>query len=147
MIGGERRVGRAARERDRSSALVDDELALGVAAQDAADEADVVQETGDDEVHVILGLDPMRQRPPSQDVAADRGHEHGVFVVVIERVAPGDALDRRSRERAQALGFVAFSRAKNLAEVFRQKLAKLLGRNRGNRIHLVGSRSLRPGAA
>ena len=119
--------------------LVDDELGLGVAAQNPADEADVVEEAGDDEVHVIFRLDPMRQRASAQNVAAHDGHQHGVLVGVIERVAAGDALDRRSRQRAEPLGFIALSRAKNLAEVFRQKLAKFLGRHRGNCFHLVGS--------
>ena len=139
MIGGERRVRGPARQRHRSSVLVDDELSLGVAAQDAADEADVVQETGDDEVHVILWLDPMRQRAATQDVAANHGYEHGVFVGVVERVAPGDAFDRGSGQRAKALSFVVLTRAKNLAEVFREKLAKLLRGHRRNHIHLVGS--------
>ena len=139
MIGGKRRVRRSARQRNRSPVLVDDELSLGVAAQDAADEADVVQETGDDEVDVILRLDRVRQRPSSQDVAADHGYEHGVFVRVVERVAPGDAFDRRPGQRAQALGFVVLARAKNLAEVFREKLAKLLRGHGRNHIHFVGS--------
>src|SRR4029077_16303246 len=64
MIGGKRRVRRSTRQRNRSPVLVDDELSLGVAAQDAADEADVVQETGDKEGDGILWLDRGR-RPPA----------------------------------------------------------------------------------
>src|ERR1700733_9036521 len=109
MIGGKRRVRRATRQRDRSPVLVDDELSLGVAAQDAADKADVMQEAGDDEVDVILWLDRVRQRPSSQDVAANHGYKHGVLVRVVERVAPGDAFNRRSGQRAQALGFIVLT--------------------------------------
>ena len=139
MIGGKRRVRRSPRQRDRSAVLVDDELGLGVAAQDAADEADVVQQTGDDEVDVILRLDGVRERPSSQDVAANHRYEHGVLVRVVERVAPGDAFDRRPGQRAQALGFVVLARAKNLAEVFREILAELLRGHGRNHIHFVGS--------
>src|SRR5271156_5591206 len=126
MIGGKRRVRRSTPQRNRSPGLVDDELRLGVAAQDAANEADVVQKAGDNEVDVILRLDRVRERPPSQDVAADHGYEHRVFVGVVERVAPGDAFDRRPGQRAQALGLVVLARAKEFAEVFGKKLAKLL---------------------
>ena len=139
MIGGKRRVRRSTRQRNRSAVLVDDELSLGVAAEDAADEADVVQETGYDEVDIILWLDRMREGPASQDVAANHGDEHGVFVGVIERIAPGDAFDRRPGQRAQALGFVVLTRAKNLAEVFGEKLAELLRGHGRNHIHFVGS--------
>ena len=139
MIGGERCVRRSPRQRDRAPVLVDHELSLGVAAQDAADEADVVQETGGDEVDVILWLDRVRQRPSSQDVAANHGYKHGVLVRVVERVAPGDAFNCRSGQRAQTLGFVVLARAKNLAEVFGEILAELLRGHGRNHIHFVGS--------
>ena len=139
MISGKRGVGGAARQSNRPAVLVDDELTLGVATEDAANEADIVQETGDDEVNVILGLDRVRERASSKDVAADHGDEHSVFVRVVERVAPGDAFNRRSGQRAQALGFVVLTRAKQFAEVFGEKFAKLLRGQRRNHIHLVGS--------
>jgi hypothetical protein len=106
---------------------------------DAADKAVVVQETGNDEVDVILRLDRVRDGPSSQDVAANHGYEHGVLVGVVERIAPGDAFDRRPGQRAEALGFVVLTRAKNLAEVFREKLAELLRGHGRNHIHFVGS--------
>ena len=139
MIGRKRSVRRAAREGDGLAASVDDEFGLGVAAQDTADESDVVEKAGDDQVDVVRRLDTARKRPPAKNVAADNRHQHGVFVGVIERVAPGDALDRRSRQRAEALRFVVLRRAKNLAEVFRQILAELLRGHGRYHIHFVGS--------
>jgi hypothetical protein len=80
------------------------EFGTGVAAQNSANEADVVQKTGDDEVTVIVGLEPLRQRAPEQDVAADRRHQDGMLEVVVEGVAPAEALDRDPRQPAHALG-------------------------------------------
>ena len=100
-----------------------------------------MQKAGDDEVNVVLGLDRVGQRPPSQNIAANHGYKHGVLVIVVERVAPGDAFDRRSGQHAQPLGLVALARAKEFAEVFREKLAKFLRGQRRNHIHLVGSQT------
>jgi 5-methyltetrahydropteroyltriglutamate--homocysteine methyltransferase len=104
MIGCQRGVGGAARQLHRLAAAIDDEFGTGVAAQNSANEADVVQKTGDDEVTVIVGLEPLRQRAPEQDVAADRRHQDGMLEVVVEGVAPAEALDRDPRQPAHALG-------------------------------------------
>ena len=84
--------------------LVDHEFVLGVALEHAAHEADVVQEAGADEMGVVLGLDSLLQHPPAKDVAPDDRHQHRVLEIVVERVAPGDALDGAPRERAELLG-------------------------------------------
>ncbi len=68
-----------------------------VALQDAAHEADVVQQAGADQVHIVGRLDTLRQDPAAQDVAADGGHQHRMLEIVVERVALGDRLDRASR--------------------------------------------------
>ena len=111
------------------------EFGTGVAAQNSANEADVVQKTGDDEVTVIVGLEPLRQRAPEQDVAADRRHQDGMFEVVVEGVAPAEVLDRDSRQPAYALGQIVVGRTEDLAEVFRDELAELFGRDGRHCVH------------
>ena len=104
VVGHQRGVGGAAGKRDFVARLVDDEFGPGVALQHAAHEADVVQEAGANEMGIVFGLDTLCQHAPAKNVAADHRHQHRVFVVVVERVASGDALDGASRERAETLG-------------------------------------------
>src|SRR5580704_5539351 len=61
-----------------------------------------------------------------------------MFEVVVERVAAGDTLDGAARERAQALRALIVGGAKDIEEVVRQKLAKLLGRQSRYRFHRLG---------
>ena len=135
MIGRERGVGGAARQLHRLAAAIDDELGTGVAAQNPANESDVVQKTGDDEVTVVLGLEPLRQRAPEQDVAADRRHQDGMLEVVVEGVAPAEVLDRDSRQPAYALGQIVVGRTEDFAEVFCDEFAELLGRDGRHCVH------------
>jgi hypothetical protein len=135
MIGRERGVGGAARQLHRVPAAVDDELGRSVAAQHAAHEADVVQKAGDDQVTVILRFERLRQGAAEQDVAADRGHQHGMLEVVVEGVAPSDALDRDSRQRAHALGQIVVRRTEDFAEVVGDQLAEPPGRHGRNCVH------------
>jgi hypothetical protein len=45
---------------------------LGIAAEQPTHVADVVQQAGDDEVIVVGGFDPFRERYSQQDDASDR---------------------------------------------------------------------------
>ena len=135
MIGRKRSVGSAARELHRLAVVIDDELGLGVAAQHAADETNVVQKTGHDEVAVVLRLDTLRHRAAEQNVAADRRHQDGMFEVVVEGVAPAEALDRDLSQPAYALGQIVVRRTEDFAEVVGDEPAELLGRHGCDRVH------------
>ena len=41
------------------------------------------------------------QKPAAQNLLADQGHHHGVFDVMIERIAVSDALQYQSRRAAE----------------------------------------------
>jgi hypothetical protein len=70
-----------------------------VAFENAADIADVVHLAGGNEVGVINRLNGHEQRPPLHDVMARERDEHGVFDIVIERIAVADAFKRESDKR------------------------------------------------
>ena len=70
---------------------------------------------------VVGGLDALMKRASAQDVAPDDRDQHRVLEVVVERVAPGDALDGAPRERAELLGGLVKRRAEDLPEILRQK--------------------------
>ena len=135
MIGRKRSVGGAARELHRLAAVIDDELGLGVAAQNPADETNVVQKTGHDEMTVVVRLDTLRHGAAEQNVAADCRHQDRMLEVVVEGVASAEALDRDSRQPAYALGQIVVGRTEDLAEVFCDELAELLGRDGRHCVH------------
>ena len=94
VIGQQCRVGRTARQFGLVAFGVDDVTVIAVAFENAAHIADVVQQTGDQQMGVIAGIGRRQQRPAFHDVVADHRHQHGVFDVVIKRVAVADAFDR-----------------------------------------------------
>ena len=95
---------------------------LIVAAQHAPHISDVVQKAGDDEVTVVGGLDALRKPPSPKDVATHRRHQQSMLEIVVEGVAPAEALDGAAREGAEAFGRLALGRAK----VSRKSLVKNL---------------------
>ena len=135
VIGHQRGVRGAAGQRDLVAGLVDDEFRPGVALQNAAHEADVVQKAGANEMDVVFGHDPVGEHASAQDVAADHRHKHRVFEIVVERVASGDALDGAPRKRPETLGHFVMRRAENVPEIVGKKLPQLLGRRGRDRFH------------
>ena len=135
MISRKRSVRGAARQLHGIAVVIDDELGLGVAAQHAANETDVVQKTSHDEMAVVLRLDALRHGAAEQNIAADRGHQDGMLEVVVEGVAPAEAFDRDPSKAAYALGQIVVRRAEDFAEVVGDEPAELLGRHRCDRVH------------
>jgi len=76
---------------------VDDKAVRAVAVENAAHIADVVQHAGDEEMGVIAGIGRRQQRAALHDVVADQRHQHGVFDIMVERVAIADAFQRDLR--------------------------------------------------
>ncbi len=84
---------------------------------------------------VVLRFNPLQQHPPAQDVATDQSHQHGMFKVVIECVAPADILDGAPRERAKVFTGLVVAGAETLPEIVDQELAELPGGKGGDRFH------------
>ena len=110
VVRHERGVRGAAGKRDLVAGLVDHEFRPGVAIQNPAHEADVVQKTGADQMSVVFGHDPVGQHAPAQDVAADHRDQHRMFEIVVEGVAAGDALDGAAGQGAQTFGHFVMRR-------------------------------------
>jgi hypothetical protein len=73
---------------------IDDVAVHVVARKNAAHVADVVRQARHDQVGVVVRRHVRVQRPPAHDVMTGEGHQHGVFDVVVERVAVADAFQR-----------------------------------------------------
>jgi hypothetical protein len=135
MVGGKRRVRRAALQGDRPPAVIHDEPVPAVALQDAADIADIVQQAGDDQVREVLRLQALGEHAAAQDIASGQGDEEGVLDVVVEGVALAQALQRNACDSIEALGLVPVRGAKQPPEVVREMLAEFIRHDRGNRHH------------
>ena len=138
MIWRQCRVRRAARQGDGFSALVDDEIGLGIALENTAHIADIVQQAGHDEVIVVDRFNTFTQRPSSENVTVDQGHKHRVLEIMIERIGSAEAFHGAPGERTQSLGAVILRRAEYLPKIFGEKLAEPFGRNGRNCPHLIG---------
>ena len=92
MVGRKRRVGRSNRQLDLPPADISNKGVIFVTLDDAADVADVMGETSQNEVRIVGDRGSSLQRPSNQDVVPDQRHQHGVLDVVIERIAVADAL-------------------------------------------------------
>ena len=95
MVGRERGVGRSNRQLDFPSADIGNIGVILVTLDDAADVADVMGETSQNEVRIVADRGGTLQRPSNQDVVPDQRHQHGVLDIVIERIAVADALQRQ----------------------------------------------------
>ena len=104
MIGRERGVGGTARQFHLSAAGLDDEAVAPVPFDDPADVADVVRQTGGDEVRIFDRRRIDQHRPPFEDVVAGQGDEHRVLDVVVEGVAVADAFQGELRREGNDFG-------------------------------------------
>ncbi len=102
MIGHQCGIGGAAGQCDLSAVCINDVTINSVALEDTAHVADVVHQAGDDQVCVVAWRRLGEQRAPDKNVMSGKRHQHGVFDVVIKRIAVGNALERElGRERDQ----------------------------------------------
>src|SRR6185437_8745136 len=107
----------------------------GIAAQYAANIADVVQQAGNDEVGVVGRLDAPRHSQALQYVTAGHRNQPRMLVVVIERVALSNAFDGDPGERTEAFRQIVLRGTKNFTEVPGQESAKLASRRRRDGSH------------
>src|SRR5713101_8097015 len=135
MIRCKRRIRCAARQCDFRSLGVNDEFSFGIAAQDAAHIANVMQQTGGNQVAIVLSFYSLMHHHSMQNVASDLGDLQGVFVVVVKRVAPGQTFDDAPRQRAYAFRPIVACRTKNLAKIPGEEIAELVCRDGRYRFH------------
>ena len=112
------------RQLDLAATQVRDINAILVAMNDTADISDVMGETAQNEVRVVGGRRGALQLPSCQDVVPNQRHEHGMFDVVIERIAVSDALQRQPGGKRQQIRQSGMRRAEPAFDFLRQVRAK-----------------------
>src|SRR5882672_9612202 len=135
VIRCERRIRCAARQRDFRSLGVNDEFSFGIAAQDAAHIANVMQQTGGDQIAIVLSFQSLMHHHSMQNVASDHGDLQRVFVIVVKRVAPGQTFDGAPRLRTYTLRLIVACGTKNSAKIPGEEIAELVCRDRRYRSH------------
>ena len=143
MIGRQGGVGRAARQFGLATLVVDDETVGAVALEDAAHITDVVQQAGDDKMGEVGRLRRHQQRAALDDVVAGKRHQHGMFDIIVKRVAIADALERKPRHRGDKLGQPRLGRAETAVHMFGEKEPKASAAKPGTVITLRPSRARR----
>src|SRR5688572_31805826 len=83
MVGCQRSIGRASRQANGSAAEISDIGIPVIPLNNSANKSDVVAEARQDEIGVVVRRCRPQHRPTHEDVVAGKGHEHGVFDVVI----------------------------------------------------------------
>jgi hypothetical protein len=81
-----------------------------------------MQQTGNDEVGVIVWLDAFGQRSATQVVASDQGDQKGMLDVVVECIALAQALQSNTSNAVEPLGMLVMRRAKELSDILGRSL-------------------------
>src|SRR5215472_13868989 len=114
MMRLQRGVRRTARQFDLVAFGVDNIAIFAVTGKNAAHIADVMQQTGDEEVRDIAGIGRSQQGAALHDVIADERDQHRVLDIVIKRIAVADAFKCDSGNRWDQFGQMSMGRTKIL---------------------------------
>ena len=135
VIRQQRCVRGAARKFGFVAISVDDTALGAVTLKKAADVTNIVQQTCDEDMRKIgWTRRSLAMRAPSLFVA-DKGHQHRMFDVVIERVAVADTFKSQPGDQRDEFGCPGLCRPKPAAEVFGKVVTEGLSCQFRNRDH------------
>src|SRR6516165_4658723 len=112
VVRQERGIRRTTRQFDLVAFAIDHVAIFAVAAENTAHIADIMQQTGDEEVRDITGIGRAQQSAALDDVITHERDQHRVLDVMIKRIAIADALKSDSGNRRDQFGQMSMGRTK-----------------------------------